>query len=244
MDQPPKIIIGIPGAWPSRKDIVTSIALKSEGYLFAGMILMETASKEAFTLEVDDHDPRMRQAFECAGYGRFSKADLSAIASHSHTLYLLEPGGSLDAARAMMRAACGLLRVGGLAVKVESAGVAHLAESWFRMADNPFVLNLYQAYVALVGGAGGCFSCGMHNLGFRDAIVGPDDATTEYASQLLNQFHLYALLENPVLESGHTFSLDAEAPRFRLRAETCSTYPPDDPFHNPFGMWRLTRVER
>ena len=143
-----------------------------------------------------------------------------------------------------MRAACGLLKAGGIAVKVESSGVAHSAETWREMTDSQFLPNLHRAFVVSVGDKEGCFSCGMHNLGLRDAVVAPDDADPGYAAQLMYRLQLYELLESPDLRHGHTFSLDAESPRFRLLAEDCTTYPSGDPFHNPYGMWRLTRLTR
>jgi hypothetical protein len=244
MDQLPKIIVGVPGLWPSRSEVVTSIATKSGGYLFAGMVLMEVATKDPFTLEVYDHAPQMRNAFAIAGGGRFSEAELDAIGSHTFTLYLSRDGGSPEAAWKVMRAARGLIQAGGLGVKVESAGLAVRPEVWSEWADTEFLPNLYHAFVVRVGGPEGYFSCGMHNLGYRDVIVGPDEASADEAGELIHRFQLYELLENPDLQSGHTFSLDAEAPRFRVTAEECTTYPPGDSFHNPYGMWRLTRIAR
>jgi hypothetical protein len=43
-------VIGVPGRWPDRSDIVTSIASRSGGYLFAGMVMMKIGSKDGFTL--------------------------------------------------------------------------------------------------------------------------------------------------------------------------------------------------
>jgi hypothetical protein len=238
-----KIVLGVPGTWKSRTEIVTAIASKSQGFIFAGAILMELATKESFALEIHEHSPRLREAFELAGGDRFEAADLDAIASHTFTLYLLGDGGSLDAARKMMKAACGLVRAGGLAVKVETAGVAHTASGWTELAETDDPWSLYRAYVALVGEGGTFYSCGMHNLGFRDAIVSANIGPEE-AGELLETFLLYLLMESPVLKDGETFSLEPDAPRYRLASESCTTYPVDDLFHNPFGMWRLSPAPR
>jgi hypothetical protein len=203
---------------------------------------MNLATHEAFELQIHEHDPRLREVFKIAGSGKFSERDLALIASHTYTLYALGPAGSLESARSAMAVACGLLRAGGLAVKVESAGVAHTAEHWFRFSETAGPLPLYGAYVTLIGGGGTVYSCGMHNLGLRDGIVSGNISPKE-ATGLLQTFLLYTLLETPVLEHGHTFSVDAQAPRYRLEAETCSKYAPDRAFHNPFGMWRLCPVE-
>src|SRR5689334_16282902 len=111
-----KIIIGIPGSWATRSDIVTSIAQRSEGLLFAGPVLMDTTTKQGFTLEVYEHDPQLHKAFRIAGSGRISDADLEAIVQHRHTLYCHSSGVSLDAARELLSVGVGLLNAGGLAV--------------------------------------------------------------------------------------------------------------------------------
>ncbi|MBN9519504.1 hypothetical protein J0H58_13445 [bacterium] len=238
----PRIIVGVPGAWPTRSDIVKDIAARSGGYLLAGTVLTDAATQDSFQLEVYDRDPHMRRAFEVAGGGRYTAAELDAIDRHTHTLYLTGEGGSTDAAWKVMRAARGLLRAGGLGVKVESAGLAPRPELWSKWTDSNFLPNLYHAFVARVGGKTGWFSCGMHHLGCRDIVIGGADASPDEAGELIHRFQLYELLSSPALAAGQTFSLDATAPVFRITAEECQTYPPGDLFHNPYGMWRLTRV--
>jgi hypothetical protein len=240
----PKIVVGVPGSWPSRSEIVTNIASRSGGYIFAGMILMEVETQDAFALEIYDHDPRMREAFAVAGGGRFTDAELDAIGNHTHTLYVSADGGSSEAAWRVMRAVRGLILAGGLGAKVESAGLAIRPEVWLEWADSDFLPNLYHAFVVRVGDDSGWFSCGMHNLGYRDVILDTNSATPQEAGELIHGFQMYELLEQPKLVSGQTFSLSAEAPAYRFTAEKCETYPPDDPFHNPYGMWRMTRVVR
>jgi hypothetical protein len=41
-----KIIIGIPSPWTTRSDIVTSILQHSGGFIFAGLVLMDTVTKQ------------------------------------------------------------------------------------------------------------------------------------------------------------------------------------------------------
>src|SRR5215472_3880390 len=104
-----KIVIGVPGPWSTRSDIVTSIAQRSHGFIYAGLILMDTTTQQGFTLEVYEHDPRLHEAFRIAGGGRIPDPDIAAIAEHRHTLYCLSSGASLEAARQMLRVGVGLL---------------------------------------------------------------------------------------------------------------------------------------
>jgi hypothetical protein len=236
-----KIIIGIPGLWATRTDIVTSIAQHSGGFIFAGFVLMDTATTQGFTLEVRDHDPKLHEAFRIAGCGRIPDADIRAIAEHRHTLYCLSSGVSLEAARQMLRVGVGLLDAGGLAVKVESSGAAHSATRWRGLAASEHLFDVYTAFVTLIGGKDCFYSCGMHAFGLPDAAV-PRDLGAQAAAQLLNVFNHYLMAERPSLAEGHTFSVAADAPRFRLRKIACDTYEPEHAFHNPYGMWRFTRA--
>ena len=132
----PKTVIGIPGTWATRAEIVQAIAKDSGGYIFAGQVLMEVATKNSWTLEVYDHEPNLRSAFEIAGQGAFSSSLLDQIDSHTFTLYVLSDQASTEAARELQKVGSALLDCGGLAVKVESAGVAHTPETWRALTES------------------------------------------------------------------------------------------------------------
>jgi hypothetical protein len=238
MDKSPQTVIGIPGRWADRSDIVTSIASRSGGYLFAGMVMMKIGTKDGFTLEVHEHDPNLRHAFSIAGRGRLTDEDLEGIGSHTFTLYLMAQGGSIDVAKNLLHAANGLLKAGGLAVKVESTGTAHRADQWAAFCSHDHLGNLLQAYVTYVGSNGAFYSCGMHNLGHPDALVEANIQPND-AARLLHTFVGYLLVEKPTLKDRETFSIAADAPRYRLFHEPCKKYEPGNLFHNPFGIWKM-----
>ena len=241
MSDNPRIIVGVPGTWPSRTALVQAVAGESGGYLFAGRVLMNTATKESWELEVYEQDPNLARAFALAGRGSVTEADLDAVAAHTCTAYLIGEGGSVEAAQRMMEAACGLLRAGGVAVKVESAGKAHSRRDWTMLTERRESRALYDAYVTLIGGDGGGYSCGMQNLGLPDAAVNAA-LSDQDGARLLQAFLLYTLLEQPDLRSGHTFGLNPQAPSYRLSLEPCRTYERENPFFNPYGMWHLETV--
>jgi len=238
MSKIPQVVIGIPGRWADRNDIVASIASRSGGYLFAGTVMMRIGTKEGVTLEIYDRDPNLKNAFSIAGRGRLTEVDLAAIDSHTFTLYVVAEGGSVDAAGKLLHAANGLLKAGGLAVKVESTGVAHRADQWAEFCTDDHLGNLLQAYVTYIGGNGVYYSCGMHNIGYPDAVVEADIPPND-AARLLHTFVSYLAAENPTLKNGEIFSIDAHAPRYRLFHHPCTMYEAGDLFHNPFGVWKL-----
>lgn len=238
MAKPPQTVIGVPGRWPNRSDIVTSIASRSGGYLFAGVIMIKTGTTDGFTLEIHERDPDLKNAFSIAGRGRLTNEDLEAIASHTFTLYLVAEGGTVEVAKGLLHAANGLLKAGGMAVKIESTGVAHRADQWAEFCAQNHSGNLLKTYVTYVGGHGVYYSCGMHNLGHPDAVVEADIPPND-AARLLHTFVGYLLVEHPKLNDSETFSVDADAPRYRLFHEPCTMYEAGDLFHNPFGVWKL-----
>lgn len=145
--------------------------MHSDGYLFAGGLLMNIKSKWKCSLEVYEADPNMRTAFEVAGGGRFPVTELNEIENHTFTLYLSSEGGSLERCRRLMEVASALLDCGGLGVKIESSGLAHTAAKWRELTATEIPDVILTAFVTYVGDSGDYYSCGMHNLGFRDPYV-------------------------------------------------------------------------
>src|SRR5262245_39371813 len=229
MSTNPQTVIGVPGRWPDRSDIVTSIDSRSGGYFFAGRAMVRIGTKDGFELEVYDHDPNLKNAFSIAGRGRLTEEDLAAIASHTFTLYLVGEGGSVEAGKKLLHAANALLKSGGLAVKIESTGTAHRVDQWEEFCVHDHLGNLLQAYVTYIGSEGSYYSCGMHNLGQPDALVEANISPND-AAKLLHTFASYLLVENPTLKDRETFSIDADAPRYRLFHEACTAYEAGDLF--------------
>lgn len=237
---PVTIVLGIPGPWPDHVEFANALSGGGRGFGLCDGQLTHAASGQQFGLEMMEHDPGLRLAFELANRQSLAPADLDRIATHRQTAYLFGPGGSLGAARNLMQAAAAVLDAGGYGVKVETAGVALSAQDWLEQTRRreTHVGALYIAYVALIGRQGQFYSCGMHNLGFPDAIVSAGLAAAQ-AGALLRGFLMQIIHEQPLLVSGETVVNDESGKQYRITHEPCHTFPPDDPFHNPFGVWRL-----
>ena len=191
-------------------------------------------------MEVYEHDPNMRRAFEAAGGGRISDEQLDRIQQHSHTLYLSSDGGSTDRARAIAVAGNTLLNCGGLGVKVESAGIAHAPQRWCELTELEPSIAMLHAFVTYAGEKGSFYSCGMHNIGYRDTVV-TGDITAHDATDLLFGFNTYNALEQAIIAAGETFGLAADSPRYRVHKLDCSEFTSDDLFHNPYGVYSLVQ---
>lgn len=236
-----QIVLGIPGTWPDRSSIVRAVAAQSGGWALVGDWLLSNDSHSVCEVDIRPYDDRLARSFAYAGRGALSDDDLAAIAAHTYTVYLISETATVEGAREAQLAGVALLDAGGLAVKVESAGVAHSAGAWRELAAQDDPGALYSAYVTLVRHADKLYSCGMHQLGQRDAET-TVEGDVDVAAQVLVTFLLYTLLERPTLKAGETFSVDEESgsPVYRLRVVPCVEYPLGDLFYNPDGLWHLT----
>lgn len=237
-----KLIIAVPGPWQDRKELLTRIVESTQGaFMMAGMMLANPRAKDHIELELCEPDPNLRRAFEYAGQGRMKVETLDAIATHAQIAYLHFPLNVLGQQERLQRFT-GLMRlVGGLAVKIESSGVAHEWDDWEGILTSEDAFDWYRGFVTLIRDEHHYYSCGMHHFDLPDAQV-PRSLSGEAAADLLNPFNHYRILENPDLESGHTFSLAEDSPRYRLNLIADQRYPSDDLFHNEHGLWDLSPV--
>jgi len=239
--QTPETILCIPGNWVDRSDFIRRvITQKPEGrFMFAGGILLDSKEDEHVKLEFFPRAPEMLSAFEMAGQGLLGESALSAVRAHTSVAYLLVPPDLLGELARIVKFTELLRSIGGAAIKVETAGVAHSWDRWTELlAGHPF--NIYTAAITLVADVDYFYSCGMHNFSLPDCEV-PVTIGAEVASELMNQFNYWRLAEKPLLENGHTFSLESGSPRYRVQHIPDSRHDNDHPFFNPYGLWRLTR---
>ena len=234
------IILGIPGPWDTLDALAHAISTTSTFRLDSAGLVRQS-DQHRFQLELVEHDPTLRDSYAIANRQSLNEDDLARIAGHVQTAYLVCPGGTLDAAQDAMQAADILLAAGGYAVKVETSGIAHSAGEWHTqtLRSNEHVGALYITYVALVAGNGCYYSCGMHNLGLSDAVI-CGDLTAPEAGAVLRDFLMSVIHGQPGLTDGDVSLSDATEAQYTLTHEPCKTWPSDDPFYNPYGIWRLT----
>lgn len=232
-------VLCIPGGWVDRSDFLRRVVThEPEGrFMLAGLMLVDVQEKNHVGLEVHPRDPEMRRAFEIAGQGKLTEPILSAVGIHASAVYLKVPPNLVEE-RAMVAKFTRLLQaIGGVAIKVESAGVAHAWERWNQLLSGaPF--DLYTAAITLVADSDYFYSCGMHNFSLPDCEV-PRSFWVEVAAELMNKFNHWQLTEKPVLEDRHTFSLTGTAPHYRLFRVSDSRHESGEPFFNSRGLWRL-----
>ncbi len=228
-----KSVLCIPGPWKDHNAFATAIA-EAGRYLCAGGMLIDLQSQSAFNYTFEIADKRMAQAFRAAG-PQLTENLLKQIERHRSVLYLISFELNLAGANALMHAAAAVLNAGGLAIKVETAGLAHTAAQWQEFCGAQAKHSAHQAFVVYVSGSTS-YSCGMHNFGLFDATVASPQAND--AVELLRNFNWYQITETPQLEAGQSFATQQTGPIYRL-ALAANRFTPTDPFYNAFGIWQL-----
>jgi len=239
----------IPVPWQSREEAAAALsappAAGGPRCRVEGELLAEATTGESVLWHWQPAQPGLRRTFELAGRGGLAPAVLDAIEAHRGVVILVDSeAGSPAAARRLLAFGDAALRAGGLALLVESAGLAHAKEAWAELcgdAAEPEALLL--AFVIPVGDPDeGFFTCGMHNLGLPEVAL-PPVLDPEAAGDLLDAFTYYLLAEEPVIEDGDAFAPAEGAPAWILARRPCDHFEPGDPLHNPFGLWLLLPEE-
>lgn len=237
-----KLILCIPGKWVDRSDFIRQvITLEPKGrYMFAGMVLADTVEKDHVPLDFSEADAAAFKAFEIAGQGKLPLDVLRAIQNHRSVLYLHFPANLFAERQRVLKFSRIVQAIGGIAIKVESSGVAHTWGRWNELvAGSQF--DQYVAAVTLIGDSDYYYSCGMHNFGLADCEAPTTLGLTE-AADLMNRFNFWRLSESPILRDGHTFSIAPDSQHFRLRAVRDTRHGQSEPFFNPSGLWQLHGV--
>jgi hypothetical protein len=237
-----EMILCVPGTWESRQSFLEAVVSTTRGeFMFAGMLLAHPGGNDHVELEFAGPDERMAEAFEYAGQGRLSDDTLNKLGEHRSVVYLYFPLDIFAQRSRLLKFTAVVSRCGGLAVKLENSGIAHEWERWFALLGSDDSFAAYCACVVLAGDERSYYSCGMHCFGLPDAQLSREFDVAE-AADLLNQFNYHQIADQPNLASGHTFSLTADSPRFRLDLVADERHSDEELFHNPHGLWNLTRA--
>lgn len=233
-------IICIPGPWADRSEFLRAIITQQPAgeFMFAGGILAHPSAKDHVPLDFCDPSSEMRKAFHIAGQGRLSQPTLDAIQEHRGVAYLHFSMDWLGQRERLTKFTEVLQRAGGHAVKVESSGVAHEWDRWFSLLSGS-TFDAYCSAVTLIGGSERYYSCGMHHFGLPESSL-PRSIEIGEAADLMNRFNMYQIVEQPQSTTGHTFSLTADSPHYRMVLSPDSRHDADDLFHNPHGVWELS----
>jgi hypothetical protein len=236
---PPLIQLRIPGRWSSPREINDALREASLPYQMLEEALVNTETHEQFQWGVSEHDDEIAELF--AHDRRATQEQIDLIASHDVKVHLSVPGGSIDAARGIVDAATALVRVGGFGVFVDNSGAAHMSSDWLKLAGDPAPGGLYWIFVVLSGSPEEVFSVGMHCLGLRDAEL-PFPGSERTAWEVMHNFLGYTYQSGIEVHDGDVLGGE-NGPEFKVHHHACTRVMPGTAFHNPYGLWRLEKVD-
>ena len=238
-----KTILCIPGKWEDSRQLGIAIAENNlMEYFFAGKLLNNLKSKNYYEIDFASKDNRIKQSFEIAGQSTgINHEFLNTLDTHKSVVYLIGETSNKKDTLELCYAANAILKAGGIGVKVETAGVAFTKELWIdlTLGDDPISL-FYQFVVNGLVRENSVFSCGMHNLGLKDAMI--KDEQDKEALETLVIFNKYQYLEQAKIIAGQTFCSQENAPIYKIIESKNQPYLNEELFKNPFGMWQLKRI--
>lgn len=236
------MMICIPGPWKDRTDFVQRVVVQTKGdFMFAGAILANPKGKDHVPLEFCEPFAGLRRAFEIAGQGKLPATLLDQIGVHKSVVYIRVPLDIIAQKDRLLKFTTVLRDIGGCAVKVESSGIAHTRDTWQALLSSKNPFDQYRGVVVLIGDEHYFYSCGMHHFNLPDCQASRQLPIAE-AADTMNRFNYYQIVERPILASGHTFSLTADSPSYRLALISDARHGEDELFRNPQGLWNMERA--
>lgn len=229
------IALRIPGQWAHPRELVR--ALPDGCRLTPEELVLPDGARVGFgAVGADD---QFAEVFRSACRRPPADDELAAVDGYQVNVLLKGPGGSLDAARAMMRAGAAVVRAGGAGVFIDNGALAHGGRDWVEMAEDGGPDALSFAFVGIVRGRADVWTMGMHVLGLRDVVMKRADVEAG-GFDIVEVIRYLCRGDKPVAD-GHVIA-DLDGPRFRVSAQPPDEDRPGSPMHNPFGRWRLVSL--
>jgi hypothetical protein len=232
---PITIVLRIPGKWSHPRELIERLPA---GYKVTpeSLILPDGTEVEFGALAPDD---RFAEIFRSSCRQPATDAELAVVEGYTVNVTLSGPGGSMQAARAMMRAGAALIQAGGAGVFIDNSVLAHGGGHWLDMEEDGGPDALSFAFVAIVRGKTEVWTMGMHVLGLRDIVMKRTDVE-EGGFDITEVIRYMARMEKPI-EDGHVIA-DLDGPRFRASTQESSDQHVGSPLHNPIGRLRLVSM--
>ncbi len=231
-----RITLRIPGDWEHPGQLIERLPpgcrLKPEA-----LFLADGTEIEFNPLPPDDEFP---QIFRTSCRRPPARDELAIAERYTVNVGLSGPGGSLDAARVMMRAGAAIVQAGGAGVFIDNSALAHGGGGWISMADDGGPEALSFAFVAVVQGKSEVYTMGMQVFGLPNLTMRRSEVDRHGGDALIDILRGLCRSGSPA-DVGHTFET-GDGPRFRAVGRIEDEFPDESPFHNPLGQLRLASL--
>ena len=230
------IALRIPGKWLHPKELVERLP---EGHrLTPESLFLPDGTEIGFGAARADN--QFAEIFRSSLRQPATDDELTTVNSYTVNAFLSGPGGSKEAAYAMMKAAAALIQAGGAGVFIDNSGLAHGGKQWLFMTDDGSPDAISFAYVGIVGGKAEVWTMGMHALGLRDVLMKRADLD-EHDFDIVEVIRYLAAGDKPI-ENAHVLA-DLDGPRFQAFVEDSPKDLARSPMHNPYGRLRLVSMK-
>jgi hypothetical protein len=201
------------------------------------LILPDTSQVEFGAVQADD---QFAQIFRSSCRQPPTEDELATVDGYTVNVFLSGPGGSMQAARTMMRAAAAVVRAGGAGVFIDNSALAHGGQHWLEMTEDGGPDALSFAFVGIIRGQAEVWTVGMHVLGLRDLVMKRADVEPD-GFDIIEVIRYLARGEKPV-DDGHVIA-DQSGPRFLAYTQDSAEDLAGSPMHNPFGRLKLVSMQ-
>jgi|UPI00047A64DB hypothetical protein len=245
LPEPIDIVLAIPGQWPDFDTLQVALAEAKNDFILTDAEMLHMVNDQAYAISWETHEPALAATFETTGKGLIRPDIMARIEAHTFTLYLARACDDAEELQQMMEAAAAILEQGGLAVKLETAGLAHPPATWFKLTRRKGTDKLVEAFVQLVRASqpNTFYSCGMHQLSLPDLCVeAPLEA--EQAVMVMQRVLIAVQEQSP---QKLQLNFDIPCPSGQKWAATLAKdafFEADDLFHNPWGRYLLQTVAK
>lgn len=229
------VALRIPGQWSHPRELVQRLPAGCR-WTPEALMLPDAPPIEFGALQADN---QFAQIFRSSCRQPATDEELATVDGYTVNITLCGPGGSLAAARTMMRAGSTIVRAGGAGVFIDNSALAHGGQQWLAMTDDGSPDALSFAFVSIVRGEREIWTMGMHVLGLRDIVMKRSDVEID-GFDIIEVIRYLARGEKPVGD-GHVIA-DLDGPRFQAVAEPASDERPGSPIYNPFGRLKLVSM--
>src|SRR5437763_399933 len=157
---PITVALRIPGQWSHPRELIQRLPA---GCRLTGeaLILPDSTQVDFGAMAADG---QFAQIFRSSCREPARAEELATVAGYTVNVFLSGPGGSMQAARTMMRAGAALVRAGGAGVFIDNSALAHGGQQWLAMTDDGGPDALSVAFVAIIRGQAEVWTMGMHGL--------------------------------------------------------------------------------
>jgi hypothetical protein len=229
------IALRIPGLWSGPKELLDGLPaghrLSPETLTLPDGAAIDFGAAQA--------DNQFAQIFRSSCRQPPTDDELRKVERYTVNVFLSGLGGSLDAARTMMRATSAMIQAGGAGVFIDNCGLAHGGQHWQAMTDDGSPDAVSFAFVSIVRGNIEVWTMGMHVLGLRDIVMKRSDIEID-GFDIVEVIRYLAQGEKPV-NDGQIIA-DLSGPRFKTRYEESPAELARSPMHNPFGRLKLVSM--